>query len=167
MKLNIMVHMFWRKSTSVIMKIVFIKVMQSTIWYSMRRAVNLILTGRNISVNCVERGSSICTRKCRCTKEDNIKDTSDCLSLDVWIMLMHNTYGDRYRGSSEICYTFFIVHLPWVGIRVCMVTGMEHVWRYVIHFTLYTCIGYASGYVQCDSICYVVLIDLIVFTLLL
>ena len=148
MKLNNMVHMFWRKSTSVIMEIVFIKVMQSTIWYSMRSAVNLILTGRNISVNCVERGSSICTRKCRCTKESNIKDTSDCLSLDVWIMLMHHTYGDRYGGSTEICYTFFIVQLPWVGIRLCTVIGTEHVWRYVILFTLYTCVGYTSGYVQ-------------------
>ena len=113
----------------------------------MRRAVNLILTGRNISVNCVERGSSICTRKCRCTKESNIKDTSDCLSLDVWIMLMHCTYGDRYGGSTEICYTFSIAHLPWVGIRVCTVIGMEHVQRHVICFTLYTCVGYASGYI--------------------
>ena len=103
MKLNNMVHMFWRKSTSVIMEIVFIKVMQSKILYSMRRAVNLILTGRNISVNCVQRGSSICTRKCRSTKESNIKDTSDCLRLDVWIMLMHCTYGDQYGGSTEIC----------------------------------------------------------------
>ena len=79
----------------------------------MRRAVNLILTGRNISVNYVERESSTCTRKCRSTRERNIKDTSDCLSLDVWIMLMHHTYSDWYR--------------------VCTI--------YVIHFTLYTCLG--------------------------
>ena len=81
----------------------------------MRRAVNLILTGRNISVNYVERESSTCTRKCRSTRERNIKDTSDCLSLDVWIMLMHHTYGDWYGVCTDICYTFYIVHLPWVG----------------------------------------------------
>ena len=81
----------------------------------MRRAVNLILIGRNISVNYVERESSTCTRKCRNTRERNIKDTSDCLSLDVWIMLMHHTYGDWYRVCTDTCYTFYIVHLPWVG----------------------------------------------------
>ena len=94
----------------------------------MRRDVNLILTGRNISVNYVERRSSIYTRKCRSTKESNIKDTSDSLSLDVWIMLMHHTYGDWYGACTEICYTFYIVHLCWVCIKVHTVIGTEYVW---------------------------------------
>ena len=132
-------HVLEEKYKCNYMEIVFIKVMQSKIWYSMRRAVNLILTGRNISVNCVERGSSICTRKCRSTKESNIKDTSDCLSLDVLIMLMHHTYGDWYGGSTEICYTFFIVHLPWVGIRVCTVIGVDHIQRYVMFYIVHLC----------------------------
>ena len=62
----------------------------------MRRDVNSIPTGRNISVNYVERESFTCTRKCRSTRERNIKDTSDCLRVDVWIMVMHRTYSDGY-----------------------------------------------------------------------
>ena len=48
-----------------------------------------------ICTECVERESSTCTRKCRSTKEKNIKDTSDCLSLDVW-----------YRLCTDTCYMY-------------------------------------------------------------
>ena len=48
-----------------------------------------------ICTECVERESSTCTRKCRSTNERNIKDTSDCLSLDVW-----------YRLCTDTCYMY-------------------------------------------------------------
>ena len=76
----------------------------------MRRAANLILIRRNISMNYVERGSFTCTRKCRNTRERIIKDTSDCLRVDIWIMVMDHTYGDEYR-----LYT--LVHLE---LDICL-----------------------------------------------
>ena len=59
-----------------------------------------------ICTECVERESSTCTRKCRNTRERNIKDTSDCLNMDVWIMVMHHTYGDGYGLCTDTRYTF-------------------------------------------------------------
>ena len=44
-----------------------------------------------ICTECVERESSTCTRKCMRTREMEKKDTSDCLHVDVWIMVMHHT----------------------------------------------------------------------------
>ena len=74
----------------------------------MRRAVNLILIRRNISVNYVEREGFTCTRKCRSTRERNIKDTSDCLRVDVWIMVMHCTYGDGYGLCTFVHFELYI-----------------------------------------------------------
>ena len=54
-----------------------------------------------ICTECVERESSTCTRKCRSTRKRNIKDTSDCLRVDVWIMVMHHTYSDGYRLCTD------------------------------------------------------------------
>ena len=61
---------------------------------------------QGICTACVERESSTCTRKCRSIRERNIKDTSDGLSMDVWIMVMHRTYGDGYGLCTDTCYTF-------------------------------------------------------------
>ena len=74
----------------------------------MRRAVNLILIRRNISVNYVERESFTCTRKCRNTRERIIKDTSDCLRVDVWIMVMDHTYSDGYGICTFIYFNLYI-----------------------------------------------------------
>ena len=69
-----------------------------------------------ICTECVERESSTCTRKCRSTRERKIKDTSDCLSPGcVANATEHHTYGDWYGLCTDTCYTFYIVHLPWVG----------------------------------------------------
>ena len=37
-------------------------------------------------------------------------------------------YSDWYGAHMEICYMFYIVHLCWVRIMVCMVIGTEYVW---------------------------------------
>ena len=36
-------------------------------------------------------------------------------------------YGDWYGACMEICYMFYIVHLCWVHMRVCMVISTEYV----------------------------------------
>ena len=60
------------------------------------------------SVNYLERESFTCTRKCRSTRERNIKDTSDGLRVDVWIMVMHCTYGDGYRLCRFLYFELYI-----------------------------------------------------------
>ena len=45
-----------------------------------------LLTGRSTSVNCVERGGSICTKRCKNTRGNSIKDTNSGFTLDIWIL---------------------------------------------------------------------------------
>ena len=60
------------------------------------------------SVNYLERESFTCTRKCRRKRERNIKDTSDGLRVDVWIMVMHCTYGDGYGLCRFLYFELYI-----------------------------------------------------------
>ena len=42
------------------------------------------------------------------TRERNIKDTSDGLRVDVWIMVMHCTYGDGYGLCRFVYFELYI-----------------------------------------------------------
>ena len=61
-----------------------------------------------ICTECVEMESCNCTRKCRRTREMEKNYTSDCLKVDVWIMVMDHTYGDGCGICTFIYFNLYI-----------------------------------------------------------
>ena len=59
-------------------------------------------------MNYVERESFTCTKKCRSTREMEKKDTSDCLQVDVWIMVMNHTYSDGYGLCTFVHFELYL-----------------------------------------------------------
>ena len=60
-----------------------------------------------ICTECVGKGKVLLVQgKCRRPREMEKKDTSDCLKVDVWIMVMHCTYSDGYGICTFIHFEF-------------------------------------------------------------